>query len=145
MEKVFVVTTGDYSDYSIRAIFTNEAKAEMYADMLRGNVEEWAVDEIAPPAHLRGMRPYYVTLYQYDGHMKAGEVPWYHGTEEFDDKVTLHEPYPWQPTVTLPGAEWQRRNHPSLETCMWARDEEHALKIARDRFNQYLAEQHGIA
>ena|SRR5690606_7576355 len=145
MGKVFVVTTGHYSDYSIRAIFTNKAKAEMYADMLRGNVEEWAVDEIDPPAHLHGMRPYYVTLYQYDGHMKAGEVSWYHGTEEFDDKVTLHEPYPWQPAVTLPGAEWQRRRYPSLETNMWARDEEHALKIARDRFNQYLAEQHGIA
>jgi|SRR5690606_18422714 len=145
MEKVLVVTTGDYSEYSIRAIFTNEAKAEMYADILRGKVEEWAVDEIDPPAHLHGMRPYYVTLYQYDGHMKAGEVAWHHSTEEFDDKVTLRESIKWSTTATPPGAEWERRKHPSLETSMWARDEEHALKIARDRFNQFLAEQHGIA
>ena len=43
--KVYVVTAGDYSDYHIEAIFTNETVANQYANLDSDrNVEEYEVD-----------------------------------------------------------------------------------------------------
>lgn len=44
--KVYVVTDGDYSDYCIKAIFSEKRKAELYCAVKKcDNVEEWEVDE----------------------------------------------------------------------------------------------------
>ena len=45
--KVYVVTSGTYSDYCIEAIFSDKKKAEVYSGIHSYNeVEEWEVDEV---------------------------------------------------------------------------------------------------
>ncbi len=45
MKKVYVVTTGEYSDYSIKAIFTTKALAQECIDTLHdGDIEEYILD-----------------------------------------------------------------------------------------------------
>ncbi len=43
MNKVYIVTSGEYSDYSIQGVFpeADKAKAEEYARLCNGNAEEW--------------------------------------------------------------------------------------------------------
>ena len=44
--KVYVVTDGEYSDFHIEAIFTDEKKAKLYAATHYCNdIEEWETDE----------------------------------------------------------------------------------------------------
>lgn len=47
MEKVYIVTSGDYSDYTINAIFSTRDKAEEYVDTHGSDyrVEEYPVDD----------------------------------------------------------------------------------------------------
>ncbi len=51
MEKAYIVTSGDYSGYSIERVFSSRAKAEEYCDRHDDSyrVEEYAVDEDLPP------------------------------------------------------------------------------------------------
>lgn len=53
MTKVFIVTSGEYSDYGIRAVFSTEAGAKEYANAMRSqedayvgsvDIEEWDLD-----------------------------------------------------------------------------------------------------
>lgn len=45
--KVYIVTDGDYSDYHIEAVFTDEEKAKIYAALhCYDNVEEYDADTI---------------------------------------------------------------------------------------------------
>lgn len=46
--KLYVVTSGSYSDYPINCIFSNKEKADTYAsNIYDGRVEEWNLDEFA--------------------------------------------------------------------------------------------------
>jgi len=50
MKKVFVVTSGTYSDYHINAVFTDEDEAEKYRMNFKyGNVEEFELDPSTQP------------------------------------------------------------------------------------------------
>lgn len=44
MSKVFLVSSGDYSDYRIVAVFSTEAKAEEYI-RVRNELEQWSCNE----------------------------------------------------------------------------------------------------
>ena len=44
--RVFIVTTGEYSDYRIRAVYSNREEADKAASLIGGNVEEFAVDKM---------------------------------------------------------------------------------------------------
>lgn len=50
MEKVYIVTSGDYSDYAIEAVFSTREKAEEFVSVLKLNdpveIVEWNVDGI---------------------------------------------------------------------------------------------------
>lgn len=53
--KIYIVTSGEYSDYSINAVFTDKAKAEAFVEIKnRGSrwsscdIEEWDADEELP-------------------------------------------------------------------------------------------------
>jgi hypothetical protein len=53
-KKIYVITDGDYSDYHIRAIFSNKETAEEYQRVSKASrCEEWVLDEI-DVADLRG-------------------------------------------------------------------------------------------
>ena len=64
--KVYVVTSGEYSDYGIDAIFSTIEGAEEYKEMAikfkwgnsyynQFNIEEWELDEKSKPNYIIGM------------------------------------------------------------------------------------------
>lgn len=64
MNKVYIVTAGSYSDYSIMAIFSDEKKAKLYSLTLENSeVEEWDVDNISIDTNKK-IITYAVVLYE---------------------------------------------------------------------------------
>ena len=45
-QKVYVVTTGEYSDYHIERVFLNRAKAETYAQIVRETDDYWYANSV---------------------------------------------------------------------------------------------------
>jgi len=58
--KVYIVTSGEYSDYGINRVFTDKERAELYCAMHEGGcdpyfVEEWETDDV----EISTTKPYY--------------------------------------------------------------------------------------
>lgn len=70
MDKVFIVTSGTYSDYDIKAVFSTREKAEEYINAkgtdYAWEVEEWDVDEESTECH--------DAIYNVSINMKSGSV-----------------------------------------------------------------------
>jgi len=46
MDKVYIVTSGSYSDYEINAVFADKGKAQKYAELKEGaEVQEWGFSD----------------------------------------------------------------------------------------------------
>jgi len=120
--KVYIVTVGSYSEYHIEAIFSTEELADGYVDRwgkhYGASVEEWDLDAIDPFEH--------PDLDRYEVRMlRNGDTEWVHqeaGGREED----------WI------GAYWGGEQF--LTVHCWARDGEHAVKIANERRAQAIAE-----
>ncbi len=135
MNKVYVVTSGEYSDYRIRGIFTTEEAANQYAAAVHGSVEEWDVDTI-------NLKVGYLYYRVYMG-LHTGETYEIHQTEyqdsEMEDTITKY--------CKREGGEafydWLSRVEASPERVyfahVWALSEIHAVKIANERRTYYLA------
>lgn len=126
--KIFVVTSGDYSSYSIKGIFDEKAKAEEFVAHLnacgslfyQADVEEWELNQFYDEIH-QGLT--YFEVY-------------------FDD-ISNGDARVWPADVTDEAREMSnRRNHYSQQRdyriTLWAKDEEGALKIANERRVHYL-------
>ena len=64
MDKVFIVTTGVYSDYKIRAVFDDENMADNFTMMFRDEdvcVEEYTLNEYSDTVK-KGYKPYSVNM-----------------------------------------------------------------------------------
>lgn len=46
MNKVYIVTTGCYSDYTIDSVFSDREKAKRHAELIGGRVNPYNVDDI---------------------------------------------------------------------------------------------------
>jgi hypothetical protein len=117
MKKVWIVTDGCYSDYKIVAVFSEQETAEICAKAQGpdGRAEEWDLDTGAE---------------QY----RQGLVRWYVGI--YADGAT------WMAQVGEAGRDgfYVRPNAKTgLVTSMWAKDKEHAVKIANERRAFYVA------
>jgi hypothetical protein len=110
--KIYVVTDGSYSDYGIKAVFSTMEKAEE-AKRLFGStnaIEEYELDAL--PDHPIGMLLYSVRM-KFDGTIDDVRI-----ADASDDSSSLE----WRSTY---------KNH--VDFTMWARDKEHATKIAIER------------
>jgi len=115
--KVYVVTTGQYSDYGITAICSTKEMGE-YANLLYGDeangVDEWEVDEL--PKHPEGKLPFTVQMKESgDSEVKRESIGY------FKEKC---EPYGDDETFCFD---------------VWAKDEQHAVKIANEKRVQLIA------
>lgn len=140
MKTVYLVTTGDYSDYSVKAAFSIEQKAALYAKFVGGDVEPFEVD--------------------------ADNVPgWYDPRlSVFECRVLVSDPSQeiraimltakWVGSTGAPDAintvnaapVWDGNgNVPALRVNVQARDKAHAIKIAAEKFAEYKARQADIA
>jgi hypothetical protein len=119
MAKVYLVSDGWYSDYHICGVYSTKALAEQ-ARMLyvAGNdVEELELDAL--PEHPPGLLAYRVVMFR-DGNVNKCERESVQGHDER-----------WSPYGTQAGK--------GVVFRVWARDEEHAVKIANERRSGLIA------
>lgn len=86
--KVYIVTSGEYSDYGIRRVFTNKEKAELYCAMHGGGcdpyyAEEWEVDDV----EIDTTKPY---MRQWEARITpSGRMTWICGKCTFDEENAI--------------------------------------------------------
>jgi hypothetical protein len=118
MATAYLVTTGEYSDYRVEAVFTTREGAERLAAKYpkdHASVEERTLDEY--PEYPEGLLRYRVQ-FDMDGNSWARHVDPDAG---FNDECN-------------PGGDDK-----SMATWCWANSEEHAIKIANERRAKVIA------
>lgn len=130
MEKntVYVVTSGEYSDYGINAIFSTRELAQSFIDAFKADkwhemdIEEWDLDPNSK--HLKQNRkPYFLRI------NKRGDVSDF---EVADSSYSFKKDLPEAEISYTANFEWMNIN------C-FADDENHAVKIAGEKRSQILA------
>jgi len=110
---VYVVTTGEYSDYHIVGVFTNKDLAKRTARTWLGKVKNYTLNPI-------NNYPPNLSLYQVcickDGRIKY---------------ITATTPQDYYEACPFDSEAWM--------FTTWARDEQHAIKIANERRTAVLA------
>lgn len=119
----WAIVSGEYSDYKVHAIFSTEKQAYEEMDSWGGEyVQEFPFNDFLPKPP-KGMKAWGVV-----------RPP--------NPNSEIHASDGW-------GAEYIRKHGDDVvamcRTHLWARDKEHAIKIASERFFQYDAQQAGIA
>lgn len=133
-KKVYLLTCGEYSDYSIIGVFSSRKLAEkaqktlgpLYWDPIR--IEEWTVNPINEEQLNAGLKPYRVFMKQNgDADVVGVAVP-----SELDviGKVRFTNTRNW----------WDENdNELLLDMYVMARDEKHAVKIVNEKRAQIIA------
>ena len=133
MKKFYAVTAGTYSDFHIITITDNEENAERIAAAYDGDVEEYE-DNIVDPIGV-----WEVSYIVYED----GDTDWQicgSGPDQYDDDDNMfNEPYLFSTNMSY------LINYKSWTIRVKAKDKDHALKIAQDKYAQWKAEQEGIA
>lgn len=127
MKKVYIVSSGSYSDYYIEAVFDSREKAEGYIasfgkyDNDFNDIEEY---DLNPEIRIRGregMFAYVVRL-----------------NENFEIKNCYAKEYV-ESLADERKCEYDTIYKGVLKCHVWARDEKHAIKIAVDRAREIKA------
>lgn len=128
MDKVFVVTSGEYSDYGIDAIFSTKELAQTFIKSFKADgwhdmdIEEWNLDP--NKTHLKQNRkPYFLRI------NKNGDVI---DLRVVSSSYEFHEDIPDAKISYTRNFEWMNIN------C-FADDDNHAIKIAGEKRAQILA------
>ena len=128
MNKVFVVTSGTYSNYGIDAIFTTRELAQSFIDAFKADkwkemvIEEWDLDP--NKIHLKQNRkPYFLQI------NKKGDVSY---LRLVNSSYGFKQDMPEAKISYTHTLEWMNIN------C-YADDENHAVKIAGEKRSQILA------
>jgi hypothetical protein len=125
MTKVYMVTDGEYSDYSVIGVYSTREKAE-YAQTLyaaENGIDELELDHIPPhpPGELRwGVRI-----------LDNGDVVSVFQTTPDEDKCLQVE--------STRQKYWGGEVKPGRSFLLWARDQAHAIKIACEKRREMLA------
>jgi hypothetical protein len=121
--KVWIVCMGDYSDRSIRAVFSTEEKARAYATPLRSeDISEFEVDSETPGPV--GMTSWLATV-----EVDTGNLTYLRQSDKEPGPIRL-----WND----PDGFTEEHPH-ELTFGFWARDEEHATKLVAERRQEWRA------
>ena len=131
---VFVVTSGDYSEYRTDAIFSTRELAEQYTRDFPASdcnsIDEWELDSIGRPT---GCGIWNVRLHFTGDTYDAAEIKAPNRRNAAGDvgRVVI-----WKRTEA---PAWRGKVIDDLFcfSC-WARDREHAIKIASEKLGEYL-------
>ena len=140
-EAVYVVTEGSYSDYHIVCVWSTREKAQAYVDAAGPEsyeIEEYSLDPldyvVAMDAVKNGLSRYEVSMWR-DGSLGAVA------------RLYSRGPIAAEPLVVR-GSKWQCGRDGDdgyyygqlcLTGDVWARDEQHALKIATEHRAMLIA------
>lgn len=132
--EIYILTSGEYSDYSINAVFTDKVVAERIAEEGGYNLEVWVADEGIENVRA-GLFPYNVHGWlDEDELIVLGLLP----GRNIRNDATIHHPYDQRKprTVLEKVGSHEFMVHPKLPyftTWLNAKDKDHALKIASER------------
>lgn len=132
MTTVYVLTEGEYSDYHIVALFSSREKAEEARALCPDSeVEEYELDALEIPEYPKGCVGWTICINANDNTINRA----------FQCEALCNNFNPEE--IYLDGGR-----HPSafpifMVKC-WARDKEHAEKIALDKFYQWKWEREQI-
>lgn len=122
---IYALTQGSYSDYHIVALYsTKELVEEAQALCPDSRFEEYELDSLIIPEHPPGHTAWQVQIIT-----KTNEIQCSYQLDPFG--FTPKEEY-----YEYPGKLSHMFDHVYIVNC-WARDEEHAEKIALDKFYQW--------
>lgn len=98
--KIYIVTSGTYSDYCIRRVFTNKEKAEEYREWLHGSneVEEYDTSDDMPTEKKYCV---YVDLKWYPDKSEETVVSAYKNTESDFDYQTYTNYNTWEEIIVV--------------------------------------------
>jgi len=122
--KVYIVTSGSYSDYQIDGVFSTEERAEAFitaTGLYDGRAVRWDVDLDAEKID-RGLVHYKVDM-DIEGNVRHMKKSTPVCPERAFGRIRGYD---------HKGSQW-------LEAYIWARNEEHAVKIANERRTRILA------
>lgn len=124
--KVYLVSTGSYSDWSVRGLFSTREIAEKCKAMLEdaNDVEEWELDALADRV-ARGVKVWMV--WSKDGGVVDVAYAYDNGID------TLVKPEHTGKVVWFPD------HGDKMRIYVEATDEAHATKIASDKFREHVA------
>lgn len=129
--KVYVITKGEYSDYSIIGVSLDEEKAKIIAKAVSdkydtANVEEYDTETFDM---IKKGETIYEVLYR----VKTNTI------EKIEDSLVW-----WQIKINEVQVKyWYNEKYLLLHVS--AKDKDHAFKIAVDLINEYKARENGIA
>ena len=122
--KVWLATEGSYSDYSVEGVFSSEEKAKAFMGAFPGgdwnDVTVWEVDQVSPDIE-SGRKPYCVRMDR-EGNtvsVKVEKNSYGYTTYMYND-VNFDV-------------------HGNIYCYVWAKDEQHAIKITNERRIMTLA------
>ena len=126
MTSIYVLTEGSYSDYHIVGVYSTKELAKEAQSLYKDSqIEEYNMDHI--PEHPPGMSAWFVRIS--DG--KLDDI-YTSQVSPFDEIVPREDEY-----------EWSNGETGYFVYC-WAVDEDHAEKIALDKYYQNQATKFGI-
>lgn len=131
---IFVITSGDYSDYGIVRLFQNKKDAKRYAYIHPdARIEEWELEEKYEPndresEHENKLKQGYKTFYI--------SMEWVNGGKlKAEHRETVDLSYTGMFNVMSPSVSY-RKNVLHWFGHIYAHDEEHVLKTIQDYLTQ---------
>ena len=125
MKTVYILTEGSYSDYRIVATYsTRELAEEAQKHCPYSEIEEYDLDALVVPEHPPGHTAWSVTI-----NAKTNTIHWTNQQDSLGGYFEPNEKY-------CEGAGVRGESNYFIVNC-WARDKEHAEKIALDKFYQW--------
>ena len=134
--KIYMVTSGEYSDYKIHGVFSKKEKAQKFVDIMEKpdfsdfDIEEWELDKfdsLVEKFMKKKLSIYAVIMFK-DGRLENIE-------EEKKRYVWIDEALSKKYNI------WKTRDD-EVRIAMWviAKDEKHAVKIVNEKRTQLIAE-----
>jgi hypothetical protein len=126
MTSIYVLTEGSYSDYHIVGVYSTKELAEEAQSLYNSSqIEEYDLDNI--PEHPPGMSAWFVVIS--DGKL---------------DGIYASQVSPFDQTVPRESEYKYPNGRTNYTVYCWAVDEDHAKKIALDKYYQHQATKAGI-
>lgn len=139
MKKIYVLTQGSYSDYSIVGIFSTRQKAEEFRTLVKpgydgyNDLEEWTLDPDAPEKIRHGYSIWNVTMLR-DGTVEDSSV---RDLDYYNVSRALDPPYIWE---RAKAPYYRGKGVPNcLDAAVWAKSRTHAIKIVNEYRAQFIA------
>lgn len=123
MTKIYIVSTGDYSDYCIMGVYSTHDKAIDAEAFYAGEIQEFELDEVPP--HPKGLKYFRVEMPESGEfrirHIEGDGIESLIKTGYMESGIGFFEPRP-----------------PYYVLKVWAKDTQHAAKIANEKRSQII-------